>query len=94
MKTIFLLIMILGCSSSNNDDSEKIKNNVDKFQVNQATMHFVGNEKEEFFFMEVVSIKKYQNGKKHGDWIFYDNDGNMVKTEKYQNGKLMTLKGE
>ena len=92
MKIIFLLIMILGCSSSKDNNSKKVKNNIDKSQVNQAAMHFVGNEKDDFFFMEVISLKNYQNGKKNGDWIFYGNDGSIVKIEKYENGKLKKIK--
>ena len=92
MKIIFLLFMILGCSSSKDDNSKKVKNNIDKSQVNQATMYFVGNEKDDVFFLEVTSLKNYQNGKKHGDWIFYGNDGSIVKIEKYEDGKLREIK--
>ena len=92
MKFILLSILILGCSSRSNDesnDSKKIKNNVDELQVNQTTIYFIGDDDDEFFFMEVTSVKNYQNGKKHGDWKFYDNDGNMAKIEKYEKGKLI-----
>ncbi len=50
MKMIFLLIMISGCSLNKNDNSKKIINNVDKSQADQTIMHFVGNEKDVFFF--------------------------------------------
>lgn len=32
---------------------------------------------------------EWKKGKKHGTWIYYDQEGNVVKSEKYRRGKLM-----
>ncbi|WPP48573.1 toxin-antitoxin system YwqK family antitoxin [Catalinimonas niigatensis] len=32
---------------------------------------------------------EWKRGKKHGTWIYYDEEGNVVKSEKYRRGKLI-----
>ena len=78
MKIIFLLTIFSGC----------ISNNIDEVKVNQVTMNFTGDDEGDFF-KEVISIKNYKNGKRHGDWFFYHNDSGLVKIEKYKNGELI-----
>ena len=51
-------------------------------------MNFTGDDEGDFF-KEVISIKNYKNGKRHGDWFFYHNDSGLVKIEKYKNGELI-----
>ena len=51
-------------------------------------MHFTGDDDGDFFFTDITSIGNYQNGKKHGTWIFYDDDGNVDRIVKYENGDL------
>lgn len=32
---------------------------------------------------------EWKRGKKHGTWVYYDEEGNVVKTERYRRGKLL-----
>jgi antitoxin component YwqK of YwqJK toxin-antitoxin module len=45
-----------------------------------------------FYYYENGKIKihgNYKNDKKDGDWKFYDEQGKLIKTEKYLNGELV-----
>ena len=53
-------------------------------------MHFIGEDNEDdFFFSHVTSVGTYQNGLKHGEWVYYKKDGDIDKIEKYNQGQLI-----
>ena len=66
----------------------KFQNNVDEVKIKQTTMYFRGDDDGSFFFTDITSIGNYQDGKKHGTWIFYDDDGNVDRIVKYEDGDL------
>ena len=66
----------------------KFQNNIGGLKIKQTTMHFTGDDDGDFFFTDITSIGNYQNGKKHGTWFFYDDDGNIDRIVKYEDGDL------
>ena len=93
--TFFLL---LGCTSSNEETSEKTNSQVktviydypEKITSKKTVMKFVGEgDTDARFFSRVTSIENYVNGKKHGNWTYYNNDGSINKVEKYNQGELI-----
>tara|TARA_B100000686_G_scaffold206613_1_gene213473 strand:- start:335 stop:598 length:264 start_codon:yes stop_codon:yes gene_type:complete len=66
----------------------KFQNNIDEVKIKQTTMHFRGDDDGDFFFTDITSIGNYQDGKKHGTWIFYDDNGNVDRIVKYEDGDL------
>ena len=66
----------------------KFQNNVDEVKIKQTTMYFRGDDDGSFFFTDITSIGNFQDGKKHGTWIFDDDDGNVDRIVKYEDGDL------
>ena len=57
---------------------------------NETIMKFAGEgERGNPFFSRVISIENYKNGKKHGIWVYYKEDGQIDRLEEYRNGKLL-----
>ena len=42
---------------------------------------------------EVLGSHLEKSGKKHGEWTYYFEDGKLMRTEKYEDGKLISKKG-
>ena len=43
--------------------------------------------------LEITGNKLEKSGKKHGEWTYYFEDGKLMRTEKYEDGKLISKKG-
>ena len=93
--TFFLLF---GCTSSNEETREKTNSQVktviydypEKITSKKTVMKFVGGgDTDARFFSRVTSIENYVNGKKQGNWTYYNNDGSINKVEKYNQGELL-----
>ena len=54
----------------------------------KTIMKFVGEgDVDKIFFSRVIAVENYKNGKKHGIWIYYKEDGSIDKQEEYRNGE-------
>ena len=62
----------------------------EKITSKKTVMKFVGGgDTDARFFSRVTSIENYVNGKKHGTWTYYKNDGSINKVEKYNQDELI-----
>ena len=59
-------------------------------ETNKTIMRFVGEgDIDTLFFSKVLSVENYKNGKKHGLFIYYKEDGSIDRIEKYRNEELV-----
>ena len=42
---------------------------------------------------KIIGNNLEKTGKKHGEWTYYFEDGKLMRTEKYEDGKLISKKG-
>ena len=97
IRIVLLALLIMKCSPlyvNNIDKSEMIEsidvNYIPELETKRTIMNFVGEDDlDGLFFNRVISVENYKNGKKHGLWIYYNEDGKIDKIENYSNGELV-----
>ena len=98
MIRLVILLILIGCSplylDSHNDSNIKTESTYDLYAVdvgtNKTIMTFISaGEMDELFFSRVISVENYKNGRKHGFWRYYKEDGSIDKVEMYRNGELV-----
>jgi len=97
IRIVLLALLIMECSPLyvNNIDKLEIVESIDanyipELETKKTIMNFAGEDDlDGLFFNRVISVENYKNGKKHGIWIYYNEDGKIDKIENYSNGELI-----
>ena len=59
----------------------------------KTIMKFVGEgDVDKIFFSRVIAVENYKNGKKHGIWIYYKEDGSIEFEDEFNDGEALNGK--